>query len=218
MLTMNTFRNLCLLSCLLVRLCVDCQVFTSTQALPAPTQRPNSAGDDSLGEPLKEYITPTSIIMVVDKISYAVGASILPIGVIFVYTREDIPKLYNAHLLTKIDWRDNGFVRCILEDETSLDRWLGFLVVKRPVPDPDISFESLANDSLLNGVPNDLRANVDPESLIPPPTKGCLSNEYVLIIPVSGAMSDEEYHLKLHSLQMSFISVQSQQIRRVCRA
>lgn len=188
MLTMNTFRNICLLSCLLVQSCVDCRVFRPTQALPALTQRQSSAGFRSSGEPLKGYITPTSIIMVVDEISNPEDVSILLIGVIFVYTREDIPKLNTAHLFAHTDRQGGGFVRYILEDSTSPTSLLGFLVVKRPIPDPDIRFESLANDSLLAGVPTDLRNNVDPESLIPSPTKGCLSSECVVIIPVSDTM------------------------------
>ncbi|KAL8875524.1 MAG: hypothetical protein Q9198_006131, partial [Flavoplaca austrocitrina] len=108
--------------------------------------------------------------------------SMLPIGVIIVFTREDIPKLDTAHLATATTRIGDGFGRLILQDSTS-GGWLGYLVEKRPVPDPDIRFESLANDSLQVEVPNDLRANVDPESLIPSLTKGCLSSECVVIIP-----------------------------------
>ena len=147
------------------------QVIVDYAVLPSFTE------PRTFGEPMRRNITPTSIIMVIDEISNAEDVSTLPIGVIFVCSREDIPKLNTAHLVMETDRQGHGFVRYIQKDSTSLSRLLGFLVVKRPVPDPDIRSKSLASDPLLIGVLNDLRANVDPESLIPSPTRGCLSND-----------------------------------------
>ena len=62
---------------------------------------------------------------------------------------------------------------------------LGLLMVDRPVPDPDTRFDSLANGPHLDSLPEDIRAKVDLASLIPSPTKGCRSDEYVYIFPVS---------------------------------
>lgn len=99
---------------------------------------------------------------------------------------EGIPKLRSGILtdfISRSRYSPTVFVRNILYPDGSYS--MGWLVVNRPVPDPDKRFDSLAQDPLLAGVQKGLRSQVDIASLIPPSTKGCESARCVQVIPVS---------------------------------
>lgn len=63
---------------------------------------------------------------------------------------------------------------------------LGYMYMKRPVPDPQSVLKDLAQDPFLAGVPTNLRSEVNPASLIPSSTEGCAAfpTKCVLVIPV----------------------------------
>lgn len=84
--------------------------------------------------------------------------------------------------------------RPALPNGTHFERWisdlhsggiLGVILVDRPIPDPDTLFGELVNSSSLAGIPEGLRLKVDPEYMIPSPTKDCNKSACIAIIPVS---------------------------------
>lgn len=137
------------------------------------------------GEPLRDHIASDTVVIVLDANAKAGDKVKIPktTGVMMVYSEEYVPKLDTAVLSTDIFPSPDGkFFRNIVDPREAT--FIGFLLVERPVPDPDLRFEILANSSLLNGVPRGVREMVDPEALIPSPTKGCTSNTCIQIIPV----------------------------------
>lgn len=185
--TFNCKIYLCL--CLFVKLFVDCQTTVPTQSpLPPPHCEKGLCSLDSglflIGEPLSGHIAPDAVIISLAEFPHLSQIS-LKVGDLYVETAEDIPKLGSAVLVTALvrSRTSQRFTRRIANRRTGVI--FGHLIVERPVPDPDIRFESLANNSLLAGVPIGLRAEVDPASLIPSPTIGCRTDECVLIYPAS---------------------------------
>ena len=138
------------------------------------------ASGSMVGEPLAGYITPDTNITIVDS-SDSPSAST---GDIVLYNADHIPRLESAVLGTTILPRFDDFKRYIT-DTDGVD--IGYMLMERPVPDPDTIFKDLSQDSLLAGIPAGLRSEVNPASLVPSPTEGCTksTSTCVLVIPVS---------------------------------
>ncbi|KAL8876215.1 MAG: hypothetical protein Q9198_005551 [Flavoplaca austrocitrina] len=79
--------------------------------------------------------------------------------------------------------RKGRFIQSIMDSRN--DKTLGIVEVDRPKPDPETRFAILAEDPALDGIPTDLRSEIDPVALIPSPTKRCNIDECVVIFPVS---------------------------------
>ncbi|KAL8686091.1 MAG: hypothetical protein Q9218_007353 [Villophora microphyllina] len=138
-------------------------------------------GDHYSAEPLEDYLSPDSTI----RIKTELKSMTARYGDILVNEAEDIPRIRSAMLLTAISrmtWTPVLFGRVIADSYDG--KGIGYMIVDRPIPDPDTRFGTLANDTLLAGMPSDLRSLVDPRSLIPSPTKGCNVSECIMIIPV----------------------------------
>lgn len=106
-------------------------------------------------------------------------------GDILVYNTEDISILGKSSISRFINRYPCGrarFVRYIIDYKATE---IGFMFVERPTPDPDNAFAALAQNPLLAAIPAGLRSEVDLESLIPSPTKGCPTDACIYIIPVS---------------------------------
>lgn len=183
----NSKIYLCL--CLFVTLFVDCQTTVPTQSpLPLPhCEKGVCLSDNGLfitGEPLSGHMAPDAVIISLAEFPH-LSQIPLKVGDLIVGTAGDIPKLGSALLGTNVIRQRTlqRFTRPIVNSHTGLK--FGHLVVERPVPDPDVRFESLANKSLLAGVPTGLHAEVDLASLIPSPTIGCRTDECVFIFPAS---------------------------------
>ncbi|KAL8856007.1 MAG: hypothetical protein Q9178_007377 [Gyalolechia marmorata] len=133
------------------------------------------ASGSMVGEPLARYITPDTNITVVDSSDSPSALA----GDIVVYTPDHLPRLESAVLGTTILPRFDDFKRYIT-DTDGVD--IGYMVMERPVPDPDTIFKE---DSLLAAIPEGLRSEVNPASLIPSSTGDCKTSptRCVLVIP-----------------------------------
>ncbi|KAL8992351.1 MAG: hypothetical protein Q9169_007162 [Polycauliona sp. 2 TL-2023] len=186
---MRVFCEICCILCLFVEAFVDCQVTvptTQTELLSTPSESvvPGYRAAKAVpGDPLSGYINRDTIIFVIGNGEDYLNVQLpKPYGPIYVYKADDVSKLQSATLEAYTARALNGeFIRWILEPHGS--RYIGWMTVKRPIPDPDTRFDILAKNLLLAGVPSGLRAEVDPASLIPSPTKGCASTECIEIYP-----------------------------------
>ena len=123
-------------------------------------------------------------------------------GDIIVFKADYVSKVSTATLsediMTEDSYDSNGSLRKIFVrffssltvSNPPAAVYIGFLVIERPIPDPDTRFESLAHDPLLSRIPSGLRALADPNLLIPAPTEGCASTKCFVIIPVSSHFSE----------------------------
>lgn len=78
---------------------------------------------------------------------------------------------------------------------------IGFVYADRPVPDPDTMFDSFAQDPFLIEIPTSLHPAINPESLLPLPTAGCIESKdneagFLVVIPVS--VDQAHYDLVRH--------------------
>lgn len=105
--------------------------------------------------------------------------------IILVNFSDDVPKHRLAMLKSGVSrvGKRNLFARWISESRNANIR--GYLIVERPVPDPDTRFESIANNPLLAAITTGLRSVADPSLLVPSPIKGHTARKCVDIIPVS---------------------------------
>ncbi|KAL8639887.1 MAG: hypothetical protein Q9226_008815 [Calogaya cf. arnoldii] len=162
---------------------VQCQVSRYYIPIPASEKANFLSGVEYgaiFGEPLTRYVTLDAVnIYSIDR----PDPSLLPleVGDIGVLTAEVIPRLGYAILEAQTHRKYDHFVRSI--KDTTDGETIGWLWVDRPVPDPDTRFQSLVDSTHAAGIPQGLLAIVDPENLVPSPTKGCISNECILIIP-----------------------------------
>ncbi|KAL8904430.1 MAG: hypothetical protein Q9171_007056 [Xanthocarpia ochracea] len=131
-----------------------------------------------IGEPLAGYITPDTNITIIDSSDSPSALT----GDIVLFTADHIPHLESAVLGTTTFPRLDGFKRYIT-DKNGAD--IGYMVMERPVPDPDTIFKDLSQDSLLAAIPARLRSEVNPASLIPSSTGDCKTSptRCVLVIP-----------------------------------
>ena len=145
-------------------------------------------------ELLEKHIGPDVIIL--DQDEYKGDSSSLVRGVVKVNGQEEIARLVSAILsetaildpIVSIPFqgrrnRKGRFIQSIVDSRN--DKTLGIVEVDRPTPDPDTRFAILAEDPALDGIPTDLRSEIDPVALIPSPTKRCNIDECVVIFPVS---------------------------------
>ncbi|KAL8849163.1 MAG: hypothetical protein Q9221_005840 [Calogaya cf. arnoldii] len=119
------------------------------------------------GEPLSGYITPDTNISFRQKDVDPSNQT----GDIILYHDNGRSQLDSAVLGATILLNGDTFYRTI----TNSTGWdIGYMNMKRPVPDPDTLFRDLAQDPLLNTFPEGLRSAIDPASLIPPiPNETC---------------------------------------------
>ncbi|KAL8992352.1 MAG: hypothetical protein Q9169_007163 [Polycauliona sp. 2 TL-2023] len=136
-------------------------------------------------ELLERHVGPDVVIVNTDE--YPGDGFSIGLGVIIVTDAAGVDTLASA-ILRKAAVLEEGvikippyFVQLIRNLEYG--NMAGILRVERPTSDPDARFESLAQDSLLAGIPEGLRSVLDPEALIPTPTDGCDTNKCVAIIP-----------------------------------
>ena len=172
---------------------VHCQCSPYPIPVPASTRAYDQPNFMPIGVPLTGLITLDAVnIFSWDR----PDPSLLPlkVGDIVVKTAEDIPRLGSAMLEAETyrqQHDDNKFARSILD--ITGGEYIGYLLVDRPNPDPDTRFQSLVDNTHRAGIQQGLRAIVEPENLIPSPTKGCTSNECMFIIPVSTTDSFSSY-------------------------
>ncbi|KAL9627052.1 MAG: hypothetical protein Q9204_006844 [Flavoplaca sp. TL-2023a] len=105
-------------------------------------------------------------------------------GVVVVGDPEELARLVSA-ILSKTAILDpfvytnegnrRGFLKNIRDSRDGTV--LGVVNVDRPTPDPDTRFAILAEDPVLDGIPADLRLEIDPVALIPSSTEGCDINK-----------------------------------------
>ena len=139
------------------------------------------------GQYLKDFIGPNATIF--SAIEYMQGPDLARIGDILILIPSLKPMLPSAFLAGMM-YKSKGnfangprFLRNIRDIRSGSS--IGFVVVERPIPDPDTRFENLSSDSMLAAIPNGLRPWVDPASLVPSSTKGCATSKCIAIIPVS---------------------------------
>ena len=132
-------------------------------------------------EPLADYITPNSTILINQNATNFTGSRN---GDIVLYLKEDKARLSSAVLGTTIFRRrsDGTFLREISgpEDYASF----GYMQVERPVPDPDTTFENLGRDPLLADIPESLRSAVDPALLLPSYNESCGPKKWLVSVAV----------------------------------
>ena len=147
------------------------------------------------GESMERHLTPDTRFLM-SGVRYANHSSI--IGDIILNIPDDVPKLPLAILLSGVyRAEENKFTQWISD---SRGITLGSLIVKRPMPDPDTRFESIANDSLLAAIPTCLRSVADPSFLLPSSTKACETRKCLNVVAVSNHIIA---HSSLHSLTWS---------------
>ncbi|KAL8656921.1 MAG: hypothetical protein Q9226_002442 [Calogaya cf. arnoldii] len=122
------------------------------------------------GEPLTGYITPDTTIL-----SQKDFDSLNRTGDIILFFENGRFQLESAVLgatiLLHLNENGDTFLRTITN---SAGKDIGYMNMKRPVPDPDNLFRDLAQDRLLNTFPEGLRSVMDPASFIPPiPNETC---------------------------------------------
>lgn len=133
-------------------------------------------------EPIAGYINPDTVIKVISDVDFHEDFPSARPGDIFVDFARNKPEVSSAMLGRTISPKSGDrWVRWI---DTDSGEKIGFMFVERPVPDPDTRFESLAQDSLLAGIPTGLQSEINPASLIPSPTSGCATNKCLAVIPV----------------------------------
>ena len=134
------------------------------------------------GESMERLLTPNTRLLTTEVEFKAANYSPI-VGDIILNFSDDVPKLPLAILTSGVSrYGEKAFIRWISDSRGST---LGFSIVKRPMPDPDTRFESIANNTLLAAIPGGLRSVADPNLLVPSPTKGCASRKCLDIIPVS---------------------------------
>ncbi len=141
-------------------------------------------GSSVLGESMEGHFNSDTVILSAADLSRNISVHS---GIILTWLPEEkLPELRSGILtdfISRSRYSPKVFVRSILSPDGSYS--MGWLVVERPVPDPDKRFDILAQDPLLAGVQTDLRPQVDIASLIPTSIKGCESSRCVQVIPVS---------------------------------
>ncbi|KAL9596521.1 MAG: hypothetical protein Q9219_005742 [cf. Caloplaca sp. 3 TL-2023] len=139
---------------------------------------------------MEGHLNPHAII--VDPDNRSAGNLSLQEEDIVVYREEAKAQLRSGILATLVYPLPNGlFGRNILVPAGgSQISFIGYLVMGRPVPDPDTIFDSLAQDPILAEFPSALRSEVDPASLLPSPTPGCARDRCMQFI----ASADVFYH------------------------
>lgn len=107
-------------------------------------------------------------------------------GDIFVFAPADgrIPKLQHAVVDAETTFRLPSLSSHLIRVSTG-GEIIGLIVAEQLTPDSTLPFESLVSDPLIAAVPTGLRPLIDLESMVPSPTKGCLSTECVIFVPVS---------------------------------
>ncbi|KAL8950016.1 MAG: hypothetical protein Q9222_003925 [Ikaeria aurantiellina] len=126
------------------------------------------------------YLTAETSI-VIDDLSRGTNA-VAKAGDVLVFNAEDIPRIRSAIVSDIVSpYNVTRFYRRFYDSRDG--RSMGFLFAHTPVPDPNTLFARSGKDPLLAGAPQGLREQVDPVSLIPAPTDGCVSRKCVQIIP-----------------------------------
>lgn len=135
------------------------------------------------GESMERHLAPDTNLLTTEVELKTANYS-ATIGDIILNFSDDVPKLPLAILESGVS-RDgeNMFIRWISDSRNA--SVLGYLVVERPMPDPDTRFESIVNNPLLAAIPTGLRSVADLNLLVPSPTKGCTTKKCIDIIPVS---------------------------------
>ncbi|KAL8725197.1 MAG: hypothetical protein Q9166_007505 [cf. Caloplaca sp. 2 TL-2023] len=133
------------------------------------------------GEPLAGHITPDTVVLINSR-----NFSGSRTGDIVIHNEQFISRLKSAELGTTL-FRpsEDEFWRYITDPHDGTE--IGYMNMKRPIPDPDTRFESLAQDPLLAGIPTALRSEVNPASLVPTATRSCGPTEIecILVVPVN---------------------------------
>ncbi len=110
----------------------------------------------------------------------------LEIGDIVAFEEISVPRPYSAILATTVtSWRRALYSRRIIGP----GRYIGYLIVKPPAPDPDILFEDIVQDPLSAGLLSGLRSKFGRAFVIPSPTIGCQREKRFHFIAVSNLAS-----------------------------
>ena len=138
-----------------------------------------------LGETMEKYLTPN--IKVFGGDPYAAETLQLREGDVVVYNEEAKIRVRSGILMSLVvPITGDLFIRYIVVPIGGNNtEGIGYLVVGRPVPDPDTIFESLAQDPFIAEYSMELRASVDPALIIPSPTPGCAAHKCVQFLAVS---------------------------------
>ncbi|KAL8656919.1 MAG: hypothetical protein Q9226_002440 [Calogaya cf. arnoldii] len=132
------------------------------------------------GEALTDFVASTANISTIDSH----GSSSDRVGDIVLESRQYESRFdFDSAVLGTTILRYPDRFRRYITDNQGVD--IASLNMERPIPDPGTRFQDLAQDSLLAGIPIQLRSAVDPESLVPSPTDGCAATptKCFLIIP-----------------------------------
>lgn len=119
-------------------------------------------------EPLTQHITPDTPILV----DYGRNHSVPRGGVIVLYSESSRHRLSSAILGTTMSRALNGTIARGIEDRHNGTQ-IGYMLMERPLFDPNMTSKSLGQDSLLAEIPEGLRPAVDPASLLPSSNKSC---------------------------------------------
>ena len=134
------------------------------------------------GESMEGHLAPDTNLLT-SEVEFRAAHYNSTIGDIILNFSDDVPKLPLAILQSCVNQDGDKFIKWMFDSHNG--SLLGYIVVKRPTPDPDTRFESIAQDHLLAAIPSGLRSVADPNFLVPSPTKGCATRKCVSIIPVS---------------------------------
>ncbi|KAL8895053.1 MAG: hypothetical protein Q9192_003877 [Flavoplaca navasiana] len=134
-------------------------------------------------ELLEKHIGPDVIIINQEEYNgdgFAIGKGVVAVDGLEEQARLVSAILSNAAILKPFvypnDSRNRRDFLQVIKDSRN-DTTLGIVNVDRPTPDPDTRFTILAEDPVLDGIPADLRSEIDPVALIPSPTEGCDINK-----------------------------------------
>ncbi|KAL8681772.1 MAG: hypothetical protein Q9186_002161 [Xanthomendoza sp. 1 TL-2023] len=139
-----------------------------------PAQNTHGSMD---GESLTAYLAQDTNITVSSSSADYLSESVAPNGDIVLYDEKDKYDRLDTAVLFRTTFKvtspsGDRFIRYITVPRNGFNQ-IGYMLVERPVPDPDTQFESLAQDKLLDEIPTSLRSAVDPASLIPTPSEDC---------------------------------------------
>ena len=133
------------------------------------------------GESMERHLSPDTRLLTTEAEFKSANYSPIIEDIILNFS-DDVLKLLLAILESHVSRFAESFIRWISDSRGST---LGFLIVKRPTPDPDTRFDSIANNPLLAAIPTGLRSVAGPDLLVPSFTIGCPTRKCIDIIPVS---------------------------------